>query len=109
MRRFRFINHDEDNRPMMDEDGNWQYKKITERAKAFEDWKKFIDNKQQLKNIEKNPATTNNFLERMVDERSYDMSELLAINKEINKNKINKNLVERNLGKNIKGKGMGKE
>ena len=31
MRRFRFINHDEDNRSMMDEDGNWQYKEITER------------------------------------------------------------------------------
>ena len=35
MRRFRFINHDEDNIPMMDEDGTWQYKEITERAKAF--------------------------------------------------------------------------
>ena len=73
MRRFRFIDHDEDNRPMMDEDGNWQYKEITERAKAFEDWKKFIDNKQKLKNIEKNPAEADRFLERMVNERSYDM------------------------------------
>ena len=25
MRRFRFINHDEDNRSMIDEDGNWQF------------------------------------------------------------------------------------
>ena len=25
MRRFRLINHDEDNIPMMDEDDNWQY------------------------------------------------------------------------------------
>ena len=49
IRRFRFINYDEDNIPMMDEDGNWQYKEITERTKAFEDWKKFID--KQLKNI----------------------------------------------------------
>ena len=83
---------------MMDEDGNFQYKEITERAKAFEDWKKFFDKKQKLKNIEKNPATTNSFLERMEDERSYDMPELLSINKEFNKNKINKHLVERNLG-----------
>ena len=42
----------------MDEDGNWKYKEITETAKAFEDWKKFFDNKQNLKNIEKNPTTT---------------------------------------------------
>ena len=39
MRRFRFINHDEDNWPMIDEFDNWLYKVITERAKAFEDWK----------------------------------------------------------------------
>ena len=51
MRCFRFINHDEDNKPLKDEDGNWQYKVITERAKAFEEWKKFIDNKQKLKNL----------------------------------------------------------
>ena len=78
---------------MMDEDGNWKYKEITERAKSFYNWKKFIDNKQKLKNIEINPATTNSFLERMVDERSYDMPELLAINKKINKNKIKKHFV----------------
>ena len=90
MQRFRFIVHYEDNRPMMDEDGNWQYKVITERAKAFEDWKKFIDNTQKLKNLEKISAEADRFLERMVNERSYDMPELLAINKEINKNKINK-------------------
>ena len=68
-------------------------KEITERAIAFEDWKKFIDNTQKLK---KNPAEADRFLERMVGERSYDMTEILANNKEINKNKINKHLVERN-------------
>ena len=57
-----------------------------------------------MKNLEKNPSEAYRFLERMVNERSYEMPELLAINKEINKNKINKHLVERNLGKNIKGK-----
>ena len=81
MRLFSFTNHYEDNRPMMDEDGNWQHKKITERAKSFADKKKFIDNKQKSKKIEKNPTTTYSFLERMADERSYDMPELLAINK----------------------------
>ena len=100
MQRFRFIDHDEDNRPMMDEDGNWQYKVITERAKAFEDWKKFIDNSQ---NLEKNPEA-DRFLERMVNERSYDIPELLAIIKEINKNTINKHIGQRNLGRNLKGK-----
>ena len=68
-------------------------KEIAERAKAFEDWKKFTDNKQKLKNIEKNPAEAERFLERVVNDRSYDMPELLAINKEINKYKINKHLV----------------
>ena len=40
----------------------------------------------------------------MVNERSYDMPELLAINKEITKNTINKHIVQRNLGRNFKGK-----
>ena len=79
MQRVRFIDHDEDNWPLMDEDGNWQYKVLTERAKAFEDWKKFIDNSQKLKNLEKNHKA-DRFLERMVNEKSYDMPELLAIN-----------------------------
>ena len=52
---------------MMDEDGNWQYKEITERAKAFEDWKKFIDNKQKLKNIEKNPAEADRHMFFQID------------------------------------------
>ena len=38
MQRFRLIDHEEDNRPMMDEDGTWQYKVLTEKAKAFEDF-----------------------------------------------------------------------
>ena len=40
----------------------------------------------------------------MVDERNYDMPELLAITKEINKNKITKHIVERNFGRNLKEK-----
>ena len=67
MRLFMLINHDKDKRSMMDEDGYWKYKEITERAKAFEEWNKFIVNKQKLKNIEKNPATTNSFLERTLE------------------------------------------
>ena len=84
MRRFWFIDHD-DNRPMKDDDGNWQYKEITEKAKAFEDWKKFIDYKQKLKKIEKNPAEADRFLYHMVNERSYNMPELLAIIKKLTK------------------------
>ena len=45
--------YDEDNRPMMEEDGNWQYKEINKRAKAFEDWQQLMNNKRKLKNIEK--------------------------------------------------------
>ena len=57
-----------------------------------------------MKNIEKNPAEADRFLERVVNERRYEMPELLAINKTINKNKINKHLVERNLGKILRVK-----
>jgi len=102
---FRYIDRDENRRPIMDEHGNWQHKEITERAKAFEDWKDFIDKKRKkVKDLEKNSVATDSFLNRMVNERSHDMPEIGAISKEINKNKINKHLVERNLGNKIKGK-----
>ena len=100
---------DNNNRPIRDKyTGEWKYKEITERAKAFDDWKYILEKiRMRVKNKERNPtaiAATNSFLERMVDERKYDNPELLAITKEINKNKINKHIVERNLGRNLKGK-----
>ena len=100
---------DKNNRPIRDKyTGEWKYREITERAKAFEDWKRILENiRKREKNKEDNPevaAAVNSFLERMVDERKYDNPELLAITKEINKNTINKHIVQRNLGRNLKGK-----
>ena len=103
-KKFKIIEHDEDNKPMMDEDGNQQYLEMNERAKAFDDWKEYINkNRKKLKNIEKNPVATDNFLKHLVNERNSYIPELPGNNKEISKNKINKHLAERNLGKKIKG------
>ena len=88
----------------MDEDGNWQYLEMNERAKAFNDWKEYINkNRKKLKNLEKNPVATDNFLNHLVNERNSYIPDLPGINKVISKNKINKHLAERNLGKKIKG------
>ena len=105
MNKFRFLEREKNREPKRDEYGQMKYKEITERAKAFNDWKEYIENKRKkLKNTEKNSTATNSFLERFIADRSTDKPELSGIIKEINKNKINKHIAERSLGKKIKGK-----
>ena len=105
MNKFRFLEREINREPKRDEYGQMKYKEITERAKAFNDWKEYIENKRKkLKNTEKNSTATNSFLERFIADRSTDKPELSGIIKEINKNKINKHIAERSLGKKIKGK-----
>jgi len=105
MNKFRFLEREKNRVPKRDEYGQMKYKEITERAKAFNDWKEYIENKRKkLKNTEKNSTATNSFLERFIADRSTDKPELSGIIKEINKNKINKHIAERSLGKKIKGK-----
>ena len=79
-KKFKIIEHDEENRPMMDEDGNWQYLEMNERAKAFNDWKEYINkNRKKLKNLEKNPVATDNILKHLVNVRnSYKLIALLC-------------------------------
>ena len=76
---FRFKERDKNNRFIEDGYGDWKYKEITERAKAFGDWKKFTDKiRIRLKDREENPAEADRFLERIEDERKYENPELLA-------------------------------
>ena len=91
---------DNNKRPIRDKyTVNWKYKEITERAKAFDDWKYILEKiRTRVKNKVQNPAAiaaTYSFLERMVKERKYDNPELLAITKEINKNTINRHIVQK--------------